>query len=75
MGDVRESKRARTESHPIVHGDIPEEWFVGSIDQGTTSSRFFIFNSKADPVASHQIEFENHYPESGCVAAAPAIHY
>lgn len=42
-----------------------EEWFVGSIDQGTTSSRFIIFNSEADIVASHQIEFENIYPESG----------
>ncbi|KAI0011524.1 glycerol kinase [Xylariaceae sp. FL0662B] len=41
------------------------EWFIGSIDQGTTSSRFLIFNSETDPVASHQIEFENYYPESG----------
>ncbi|KAI1078029.1 glycerol kinase [Whalleya microplaca] len=41
------------------------EWFIGSIDQGTTSSRFLIFNSQTDPVASHQIEFENLYPESG----------
>ncbi|KAI0377047.1 glycerol kinase [Hypomontagnella monticulosa] len=42
-----------------------EEWFIGSIDQGTTSSRFLIFNRDMDPVASHQIEFENLYPESG----------
>lgn len=42
-----------------------QEWFVGSLDQGTTSSRFIIFNSQADIVASHQIEFENIYPESG----------
>ncbi|KAK4127205.1 glycerol kinase-like protein [Parathielavia appendiculata] len=40
-------------------------WFVGSIDQGTTSSRFLIFNGEGDPVASHQIEFENLYPRSG----------
>ncbi|KAK4166419.1 FGGY family of carbohydrate kinase [Cladorrhinum sp. PSN259] len=40
-------------------------WFVGSIDQGTTSSRFLIFNGEGDPVASHQIEFENLYPKSG----------
>ncbi|KAK4241756.1 FGGY family of carbohydrate kinase [Achaetomium macrosporum] len=40
-------------------------WFVGSIDQGTTSSRFLIFNGDGDPVASHQIEFENLYPNSG----------
>lgn len=42
-----------------------DQWFVGSIDQGTTSSRFLIFNGQGDPVASHQIEFENLYPESG----------
>lgn len=42
-----------------------DEWFIGSIDQGTTSSRFLIFNSDGEPVASHQIEFENLYPESG----------
>jgi glycerol kinase len=40
-------------------------WFVGSIDQGTTSSRFIIFNEAGEPVASRQIEFENLYPESG----------
>nr|6ZQ4_A Chain A, Glycerol kinase-like protein [Thermochaetoides thermophila DSM 1495]6ZQ4_B Chain B, Glycerol kinase-like protein [Thermochaetoides thermophila DSM 1495]6ZQ4_C Chain C, Glycerol kinase-like protein [Thermochaetoides thermophila DSM 1495]6ZQ4_D Chain D, Glycerol kinase-like protein [Thermochaetoides thermophila DSM 1495]6ZQ4_E Chain E, Glycerol kinase-like protein [Thermochaetoides thermophila DSM 1495]6ZQ4_F Chain F, Glycerol kinase-like protein [Thermochaetoides thermophila DSM 149 len=39
--------------------------FVGSIDQGTTSSRFLIFNGEGNPVASHQIEFENLYPKSG----------
>lgn len=42
-----------------------EHWFVGAIDQGTTSSRFLIFNGEGEPVANHQIEFENHYPDSG----------
>lgn len=42
-----------------------KKWFIGSIDQGTTSSRFLIFNGEGMPVASHQIEFENMYPESG----------
>ncbi|KAK0742380.1 FGGY family of carbohydrate kinase [Apiosordaria backusii] len=49
--------------------ETPEEqrrhWFVGSIDQGTTSSRFLIFNGEGEPVASHQLEFENLYPKSG----------
>ncbi|KAJ2898943.1 glycerol kinase [Zalerion maritima] len=45
--------------------ELREHWYVGSIDQGTTSSRFLIFNGEGDPVASHQIEFENLYPESG----------
>ena len=40
-------------------------WFIGSIDCGTTSSRFLIFDGEGNPVASHQIEFENIYPESG----------
>ena len=42
-----------------------QKCFVGSLDQGTTSSRFIIFNRHADPVASHQIEFQNHYPHPG----------
>jgi hypothetical protein len=46
-----------------------EGWFVGSIDQGTTSTRFIIFNGKGDPVAGHQIEFDNRYPQSGYVQA------
>ncbi len=48
-----------------------QQWFVGSIDQGTTSSRFLIFNGEGDPVASHQIEFENLYPQSGYVHYTP----
>ncbi|GAW26408.1 putative glycerol kinase [Rosellinia necatrix] len=66
MEETRESKRPRINGdHVAVNGFAPDEWFVGSIDQGTTSSRFIIFDRFADPVASHQIEFENHYPFSG----------
>jgi glycerol kinase len=38
---------------------------LGSIDQGTTSSRFLIFDTKGDLVAGHQLDFENLYPHSG----------
>jgi glycerol kinase len=41
------------------------ESFVGSIDQGTTSTRFLIFNRDGEPVASHQVEFEQIYPNPG----------
>ncbi len=41
--------------------------FIGSIDQGTTSTRFLIFNGLGVPVASHQIEFKQIYPHSGWV--------
>jgi len=42
-----------------------EHWFVGSIDQGTTSTRFLIFNGAGEPVASHQMGFDNKHAHSG----------
>jgi len=45
------------------HSD--RESFVGSIDQGTTSTRFLIFSHAGEPVASHQIEFQQFYPQPG----------
>lgn len=42
-----------------------EQVFVGSIDQGTTSSRFLIFNHEGEPIVNYQLEFDNIYPESG----------
>jgi glycerol kinase len=39
--------------------------FIGAIDQGTTSSRFLIFNKAGDVVASHQMEFKQIYPQPG----------
>lgn len=45
--------------------ELADDWFVGSIDQGTTSSRFVVFDGAGDIVAMHQLEFENLYPHSG----------
>lgn len=39
--------------------------FVGAIDQGTTSSRFLIFNVSGEVVAQHQLEFKQIYPQPG----------
>lgn len=39
--------------------------FVGAIDQGTTSTRFLIFNTAGEVVALHQIEFKQYYPQPG----------
>jgi len=47
--------------------------FVGAIDQGTTSSRFLIFNKSGEPVASHQIEFKQYYPQPGYVEGLEAM--
>lgn len=44
-----------------------KQWFIGSIDQGTTSTRFLIFDGTGCPIASHQMEFKQMYPHSGSV--------
>lgn len=47
------------------HENVLQEYFIGAIDQGTTSTRFIIFNGTGEPVAMHQVEFKQMYPESG----------
>jgi glycerol kinase len=42
-----------------------KKFYIGSIDQGTTSTRFIIFDGTGQPVAQHQIEFTQKYPQSG----------
>ncbi|KAJ7110284.1 glycerol kinase [Mycena crocata] len=39
--------------------------FVGSLDCGTTSVRFIIFDQYAEIVAQHQLEFPQYYPHPG----------
>ncbi|KAI0316013.1 glycerol kinase [Amylostereum chailletii] len=39
--------------------------FVGSLDCGTTSTRFIIFDKYANIVAQHQQEFPQYYPHPG----------
>ncbi|RAH73353.1 glycerol kinase [Aspergillus aculeatinus CBS 121060] len=39
--------------------------FVGSIDQGTTSTRFLIFNKAGELVVSRQVDFTQIYPNPG----------
>lgn len=45
--------------------------FIGSIDQGTTSTRFIIFNGEGDIVAMDQREHEQIYPKAGWVEHNP----
>ncbi|PGH11670.1 glycerol kinase [Polytolypa hystricis UAMH7299] len=39
--------------------------YIGAIDQGTTSSRFIIFDERGNPVASHQAELARIHQHSG----------
>ncbi len=37
------------------------------LDQGTTSTRAILYNAQAQPIASHQIELPQHFPQPGWV--------
>ena len=41
--------------------------FVGSLDQGTTSTRFIVFNNFGEIVGQHQLEHQQILPQSGWV--------
>ena len=41
--------------------------FIGSLDQGTTSTRFIVFNHLGEIVGQHQLEHQQILPESGWV--------
>ncbi|KAF2434513.1 glycerol kinase [Tothia fuscella] len=62
-----EDKTENTKNDKGSHLDEQElkKVFIGAIDAGTTSSRFIIFDGTGNPVAQHQIEFKQKYPQSG----------
>jgi glycerol kinase len=45
--------------------------YVGAVDQGTTSTRFMIFDHGGNEVARHQLEHEQILPQSGWVEHDP----
>ncbi len=45
--------------------------FVGAVDQGTTSTRFMIFDHTGRPVGQHQLEHEQILPRAGWVEHNP----
>ena len=38
---------------------------VAAIDQGTQSTRVFLFDRKGQPIASHQVPLPQIYPKAG----------
>ncbi|KAL5118509.1 Glycerol kinase [Pleosporales sp. CAS-2024a] len=56
---------ADSQAGPQLDEERLKHSFIGSIDQGTTSTRFIIFDGLGEPVAQHQIEFSQKYPQSG----------
>ena len=47
------------------------EAYVGALDQGTSSTRFVIFNRKGEAVSSHQVEHRQIFPKPGWVEHDP----
>ncbi|MBA3368706.1 MAG: glycerol kinase, partial [Geodermatophilaceae bacterium] len=45
--------------------------FVGAVDQGTTSTRFMIFDHDGNVVGRHQLEHEQILPRAGWVEHNP----
>ncbi len=45
--------------------------FVGAVDQGTTSTRFMVFDHSGNEVARHQLEHEQILPQAGWVEHDP----
>jgi glycerol kinase len=51
--------------------DKSEKGYIGAIDQGTTSTRFVIFNAKAEVVAQCQLEHQQFFPRPEWVEHDP----
>ena len=45
--------------------------YLVALDQGTTSSRAIVFDMNGRTLASHAIEFKQHYPQPGWVEHDP----
>lgn len=48
-----------------------EDKYIGAIDQGTTSTRFFIFDANGNIVSMHQLEHRQIFPKPGWVEHDP----
>lgn len=53
--------------------DNLKDRFIGAIDQGTTSTRFIIFDGTGLPIASYQHEFRQIHEHSGYVYPTATI--
>lgn len=65
-------QKEQQQKKPAMQRAGEEEVYIGSIDQGTTSTRFLIYDRDGNTIASHQVEFTQFYPEAGWVEHDPA---
>ncbi|MGC9313566.1 MAG: FGGY family carbohydrate kinase, partial [Sediminispirochaetaceae bacterium] len=50
---------------------MSDKKYVGAIDQGTTSTRFILFDHGGQIIASHQLEHKQYFPQAGWVEHDP----
>src|SRR5216684_2514103 len=60
----------RGDELPFKKGDTVAD-FVGAIDQGTTSTRFMVFDHSGNEVGRHQLEHQQIMPRAGWVEHDP----
>ncbi|OAX85313.1 glycerol kinase [Emergomyces africanus] len=64
--DVDTESNSEQASKPLAQSQHQKPGrYIGAIDQGTTSSRFIIFDVEGNPVASHQVELSRICQHSG----------
>lgn len=56
--------RSLLQNEDKIPGDLKDR-FIGTIDQGTTSTRFIIFDCTGVPVAKYQTEFRQLHEHPG----------
>ncbi len=66
----RDSSRLRSEWQTRQH-DKPMTQYVGALDQGTTSTRFMVFDAGGNEIARHQLEHEQIMSQPGWVEHDP----
>lgn len=61
---VDDGDRSLLQNEDNVSGDLKHR-FIGTIDQGTTSTRFIIFDCSGVPIAKYQSEFRQIHEHPG----------
>jgi len=51
--------------------DKSSKQYIGALDQGTTSTRFILFDKQGNEVGSRQVEHKQYYPKPGWVEHDP----
>src|SRR5205823_11440473 len=63
--------RSRGSLVTLVRDEVTMARYVGAVDQGTTSTRFMVFDKGGNEISRHQLEHEQILPQPGWVEHDP----